>query len=63
MVVVFLLFILQNTKPIKLILQGESIVASSFRKGWEGNDIVKLDDLKKVHQQANYTNTILNIIA
>ena len=35
---------------LKLLLKGEPILATPFRKGWEGNDTVKLDDLKKVHQ-------------
>ena len=35
---------------IKIILKGEPILATPFRKGREGNDTVKLDDLKKVHQ-------------
>jgi len=35
------------------------ILATPFRKGGEGDEAVKLDDLKKVNQQANYTNTIL----
>jgi len=48
---------------LKILLKGEPILATPFRKGREGNDIVKLDDLKKVHQQAIYTNTILNTIA
>jgi len=34
-----------------------------FRKGREGNDAVKLDDLKKVHQQLDYTNTALTVVA
>jgi len=38
-------------------------LATPFRKGREGNDTVKLNDLKKVHQQVNYTNTILNTMA
>jgi len=42
---------------LKLLLKGEPILATLFRKGLEGNDTVKLDDLKKVHQQLNYTNT------
>jgi len=37
-------------------------MATPFRKGREGNDTVKLDDLRKVHQQANYTNTIVRTI-
>ena len=35
---------------IKIILKGEPILAPPFRKGWEGNDTVKLDDLTKVYQ-------------
>ena len=48
---------------LQILLKGEPILATPFRKGREGNDTVKLDDLKKVHQQANYTNTILQTIA
>jgi len=48
---------------LKILLKGEPILATPFRKGWEGNDTVKVDDLKKVHQQANYTYTILQTIA
>ena len=50
-------------EDIQIHLQGEPILATPFRKGQEGNDPVKLDDLKRVHQQANYINTILNTIA
>jgi len=39
---------------IKIILKGEPTLATPFRKGRKGNDTVKLDDLKNVHQQANY---------
>ena len=52
-----------DTYPIKLILWGELIIASPYRKGRQGNDTARLDDLKRFHQQANYTNTILNTIA
>jgi len=38
-------------------------LATPFHKAREGNESVKLDDLKKVHQQVNYTNTILQTIA
>jgi len=48
---------------LQILLKGEPILATPFRKGREGHDTVKLDDLKKVHQQANYTNTILQTIA
>ena len=34
-----------------------------FAKAGRGNESVKLDDLKKVHQQVNYTNTILQTVA
>jgi len=44
---------------LKLLLKGDTIMATLFRKGREGNESVKLDDLKKVHQQVNCTNTIL----
>jgi len=48
---------------LKILLKGDSILATPFRKGRKGNESVKLDDLKKVHQQVNYTNTILQTIA
>ena len=51
------------TDDVKILRKGDSIMATPFRKGREGNDSVKLDDLKKVHQQVNYTNTILQTIA
>ena len=35
---------------LQILLKGEPILASSFRKGREGSDTVKLDDLKNVHQ-------------
>jgi len=37
-------------EDIKLLLQGEPILATPFRKDWEEDDIVKVDNLKKVHQ-------------
>ena len=40
---------------LQILLKGEPILTTPFRKGREWNDTVKLDDLKKVHQQANYT--------
>ena len=54
-----------KTQPIKLDVRSESLIASPFEKTREGNDIepARLDDIKKIHQQANYTNTILNTIA
>jgi len=48
---------------LKILLKGEPLLATPFYKGREGNDTVKLDDLKKVHQQANNTSTILQTIA
>ena len=50
-------------EDIQIHLKGDPSMAAPFRKGREGKDTIKLDDLKKVHQQANYTNTILNTIA
>ena len=41
------------TEDLQILLKGEPILATPFQKGREGND------LKKVHQQANYTNTNL----
>jgi len=51
------------SQDLKIHLKGEPLLATPFHKSREGNDTVKIDDLKKVHQQANYTNTILNTIA
>jgi len=51
------------TDDLKILLKGEPILATPFRKGREGNDLVKLDDLKKVRQQVNCTNAILNTMA
>ena len=48
---------------IQIPVKCDLILATPFRKGGEGDEAVKLDDLKKVNQQANYTNTILNTIA
>lgn len=48
---------------IKILLKGDTIMATPFRKGREGDTSIKLDDLKKVHQQVNYTNTLLHTIA
>ena len=50
-------------EDIKLLLQGEPILATPFRKDWEEDDIVKVDNLKKVHQQLNYTNTALTTLS
>jgi len=38
-------------------------MAIPFHKGREGDDTVTHDDLKKVHQQLNYTNTALITMA
>ena len=35
---------------LKILLKGEPILATPFRKGREGSDTVKVDDLKKAHQ-------------
>ena len=34
-------------EDLQIILKGEPILATPFRKGREGNDIVNLDDLKR----------------
>jgi len=50
-------------EDLELLLQGEAILATPFRKGREGDDMVKVDDLTKVHQQLNYTNTALTTLS
>ena len=39
-----------HADDLKLLLKGDTILATPFRKGREGNELVKLDDLKKVHK-------------
>jgi len=43
-----------KTQPIKLDVQGKSVIASPYKKRREGNDTdsAQLDDIKKIHQQA-----------
>ena len=48
---------------LKILLKGETLLCTPFRKGREGSEAVKCDDLLKVHQQVNYTNSILQTIA
>jgi len=52
-----------SVDDLKLLLKGEPILATPFCKGREGNDTIKLDELKKVHQQLSYTNTALTTMA
>ena len=52
-----------SNKSIKLVLQGEQVIASSFKKGEASNNTIKMDEVKDVLRQANYTNTVLNAIA
>jgi len=51
------------TEDLKLLLEGTAILATPFRKGREGDSTLTCDDLKKVHQQLNYTNTAISTIA
>jgi len=50
-------------QDLKLLLQGEPTLATPFCKGHEGSESVKLDDLKKVHQQLNYSYIALTTMA
>jgi len=50
-------------KDLKFLLEGALILATPFRKGREGDSTVTCDDLKKVRQQLNYTNTAITTIA
>ena len=51
------------TEDIKFSLDGAPILATPFRKDRERDNTVTCDDLKKVHQQLNYTNTAITTIA
>jgi len=51
------------TEDLKFLLEGAPILATPFRKGREGDNTVTCDDLKKFHQQLNYTNTAITTIA
>ena len=51
------------TEDLKLLLEGATILATPFHKGREGDSTVTCDDLKKFHQQLNYTNTAISTIA
>jgi len=50
-------------EDLKFLLEGAPILATPFRKGWEGDGTVTYEDLKKVHLQLNYTNTAITTIA
>jgi len=49
------------TKPIKIFVVDKQVIASPYKTGREGikDELASLDDLKKVHHQVNYTNTLL----
>jgi len=48
---------------LTFLLKDVSILATPFRKGREGDTLVTCTDLQKVHQQLNYTNTVITTIA
>ena len=50
-------------EDLKFLLEGAPILATPFCKGREGADTITCDDLKKVHQQLNYTNTTITTLA
>jgi len=50
-------------EDLKFLLEGAPILATPFHKGREGDSTVTCEDLKKVHQQLNYTNTTITTIA
>jgi len=51
--------------PIKIFAEEKTVHAFPYKSGREGmdTDTIQLGDIKKVHEQANYTNAILNTIA
>ena len=49
-------------EDLKFLLEGAPILPTPFRKGQEGDSTVTCEDLKKVHQQLNYTNTAITTI-
>ena len=52
-------------QPIKIFAKEKTVHAFPYKSGWEGMDVdtAQLGYIKKVHEQANYTNAILNTIA
>ena len=48
---------------LTFLLEDVAILATPFRKGREGDTTVTCADLQKVHQQLNYTNTVVSTIA
>ena len=50
---------------IKVFAKDQQVLASPYKKDWEGakDELATLDDLKKVHHQVNFTNTMLQSIA
>jgi len=52
-------------QPIKIFVKEKIVHTFPYKSGREGKDIdaIQLGDLKKIHEQANYTNAILNNIA
>ena len=58
-------YIHHPNQPIKIFVKDKQIIASPYkidREAARGDDMVKLDDLKKVHHQANYANALLHTI-
>jgi len=52
-------------QPIKIFAKEKTVHAFPHKSGWEGmdTDTTQLGDIKKFHEQANYTNAFLNTIA
>ena len=44
-----------TTQPIQIVSQEKVVHTFNFKNAWEGNDTIKLDDLKHVHHQAKET--------
>jgi len=51
--------------PIKVFAKDQQVLAFPYKTGREGakDELTTLDDLKKVHHQVNFTNTLLQSIA
>jgi len=47
---------------LKLQLDGESYMATPFRKGRGGDGIATYSDVQKIHQQLNYTNSAISTL-
>ncbi|KAI5676513.1 hypothetical protein M9H77_07463 [Catharanthus roseus] len=50
-------------QTIRLDTPDGEIIASPFKKGKDNDDSIKMDDIKKIYHQNNYSNQILHTIA